>query len=67
MSKCSCCKITVTSLCCSYEMQVNANFMNDGKYVDQYENLIKNFQFFCPKCGKKLFDDENDAFNFLND
>ena len=63
---CKSCKGQITQLLFTSASIETGHFNSHGKYVDIYSDGDPKVQFLCPHCGAHLFDNEDDAYDFLN-
>jgi hypothetical protein len=66
VAKCKSCDCKIGQL--NYEVTDTyaGHFTKRGKYTDLWCKAEDALIFMCPHCGVHLFDNENDAYDFLN-
>jgi hypothetical protein len=67
MSKCSRCDVEIKHLNWEHHKIAFGQIYPDGKKDEDYPtgSLEKDVWFHCPECGKELFDNEDNALEFL--
>ena len=66
MTKCTKCKGEIAQLLFTSASIESGHFDRHGKYIDICDGGASAVRFMCPHCGLHLFNNEDDAYEFLN-